>query len=104
MERCVESILERRHGELNNAGIDLADERADADRTDHHPRVGGALFKKPRGSGFREIQTPVQVRIPPHSAMLESAETRLRRSQTRLSGRPQSAGFCGDGPPISSGR
>ena len=39
MERGVESVLERWQSELDNAGVNLADEGADADCANHHPGV-----------------------------------------------------------------
>jgi hypothetical protein len=56
VERRVEHILERGHGELHDAGVDLADEGADADRADHEPGIEREGFKEARGSGFREVQ------------------------------------------------
>ena len=60
VERRVEGVLEGRHGELDDAGVHLAHEGADADRADDEPRIGRPALEERRRRGFGQFKAPVQ--------------------------------------------
>ena len=64
MERRVEGVLERGHGELNDAGVDLADEGADAHRADHEPGIKRPPLKKRQRRGLGEREGPAEFEVP----------------------------------------
>jgi hypothetical protein len=64
MQGRRESVLERGHRELDDAGVDLANESADAHRADHKPWIGGEPREKRRRRWLGEFETQVQRMAP----------------------------------------
>ena len=64
MQGRRESVLERGHRELDDAGVDLANESADAHRADHEPWIGGKPREKRRRRWLGEFKAQVQRTAP----------------------------------------